>query len=482
MENKLGNIEPKNVLGFFEKICEIPHGSGNEKSLSDFCKEFAIERNLKFFQDQYSNIIIIKEATKGKELSETVILQAHLDMVNEKTITSNHDFEKDSLKLLVKDDYIFADQTTLGADNGIGVAYALAILDSDEIEHPRIEVIFTVEEEIGMMGAKNIDLSGLKGKFIINIDSEEEGVLTVGCAGGLKSKVEFKIQREKIFGKKYNLIISGLSGGHSGIEIDKERANANIILGRVINKLNTEFNIKIVNLSGGSKDNAIPRESHVEFILAENKYDNIVKCIESIQEELRKEYINSDSGISIDIEKLEEGEHEAIEASDAEKIITFLMMVPNGVQNMSMKISGLVETSTNLGILKTSEKSIELIMALRSSVKQRKTALSEKIECLSKYLGGKYEAGAEYPEWDFKLNSKLLDVMKNTYKNMYNKIPEVTTIHAGLECGYFIEKIKNTEAVSIGPNMYDIHTTEERISISSIKRTYEYILEVLKNI
>lgn len=482
MSKVLENIEPEKVMYYFEKISRIPHGSGNSDGLSDYIAEFAKKKNLEFYQDSFKNIIVIKEATKGKETSKTLIIQGHLDMVAEKKPGSTHDFSKDPLKLRVEGDFISAKDTTLGGDDGIAVAYALAILDSKDIPHPKLEVVFTVDEEIGMIGAANIDLSFLEGKYVLNIDSEEEGVLTVGCAGGLKALVQIPLTRYELLGTKYTIRIHGLKGGHSGIEIDKERANSNILLGRILYELRSKTEVKLLNFYGGSQDNAIPRESTAEVVLTSQEVFYVKTLLEEQMSKLNKEFLDSDSGIKIEITENKLSTYKVISDSELDKIVFFLMNVPNGVQNMSAKIPGLVETSTNLGIVRMDENYFEAVFALRSSVKIRKEALSLRIKSLSKYLGATYTEGANYPEWDYNKDSKLLSIMIEVYKKNYGHEPKITTIHAGLECGYILEKIDGAHAVSFGPNMFNIHTTEEKISISSIERTYNYLLEILNNI
>ena len=482
MSKVLENLKPEKVMYFFEEICLVPHGSGNNTKISNYVADFAKKRNLEFFQDGLKNIIVIKEATKGKENSPAVVIQGHLDMVTEKKSDSSHDFLKDSLRLKIDGDFIYAQDTTLGGDDGIAIAYALAILDSKEIVHPRLEVVFTVDEEIGMLGAAEIDLSSLQGKYVLNIDSEEEGILTVGCAGGLKSLTQIPLTRYSMLGKKYTIRLHGLKGGHSGIEIDKERANSNILLGRILYELRSKTDIKLINMFGGSKDNAIPRESTAEIVLTDEETFFVKTILEEKMENFNKEFLDSDPNIKIEIIENEISNYDVVLDSEFDKIVFFLMNVPNGVQNMSVKIPGLVETSTNLGIVRMDDEYFEAVFALRSSLKERKQALSLKIKSISKYIGANYIEGADYPEWDYNQNSKLLSVMKDIYKGMYGEFPKITTIHAGLECGYILKKINNSEAVSFGPNIFNIHTTEEKISISSIERTYNYLLEVLKNI
>lgn len=482
MQNVLSQLEPKDVFHYFEEICSIPHGSRNTKKISDYCVEFAKANHLSYRQDEWNNIIIIKEATKGRENDVGVIIQGHLDMVTEKLTGSLHDFDINPLKLKVTGDFVCAEDTTLGADDGIAVAYALAVLASDRISHPRLEVVLTVDEEIGMIGASLIDLSDIKGNYLLNIDSEEEGILLSGCAGGMTSICTLPVRFHMQNGTKLRIEVTGLKGGHSGMEIDKERANANLLMSRIIFELRKEQMLHLSLLKGGLKDNAIVRESVAEIVIDPSEEQKIVTLINLIESVIKNEYRITDPDIKVNCEVIGTGEYSVLVPVDFEKVHYFLMQLPNGVQNWSADIPGLVETSLNIGILEITDEEFRSVSSIRSSVKSRKNALSDKVQYLIEFLGGEYDTTGVYPEWEFNPNSKLREVMLETYRDMFGEEAKVEAIHAGLECGYFLEKCPDLDVVSFGPNMSGIHTTEEKLSISSVQRTYDYLIELLKRL
>lgn len=480
MSDILKELEPNNVFHFFEEVCSIPRGSGNTKLISDYCVRFAKDRNLEYYQDDLNNVIIIKEASAGREHDEGVIIQGHLDMVTEKKPEYECDLLSQGLSLIIDGDYVYANGTTLGADDGIAIAYALAILDDSSISHPRLEVIFTVDEEIGMLGAAYIDMSRIKGKYLINIDSDEEDMLISGCAGGMTAICKFPLHYSDGKGLKIKLKVTGLKGGHSGMEIDKERGNANILLGRLLYQLQDQMNFDLESIQGGFKDNAIPREANAFIIIEDSNRSILLETISKMNVSFKKEYQISDSDVIIIYEEEESGDFKIICKEDREKIIFFLMNCPNGILHRNQSNSNLIETSLNLGILKISNNEVEFTFSVRSSVKERKQALGDKLFALISQLGGSYEIRGNYPEWEYNPESKLLSIMINLNKIMYDKESEVKTIHAGLECGYLLEKSPKLDIVSFGPNIYDIHTTEERLSISSVERIYYYLIELLK--
>lgn len=475
-------LQPEKVFYYFEELCKIPHGSGNTKAVSDYCAAFANEHGLSYIQDGQNNIILIKEASKGREADPGVVLQGHLDMVTVKADDVAFDFETEPLRLRIDGDEIYAEGTSLGGDDGIAVAYALAILDSDEISHPRLEVILTVDEEIGMLGAAEIDLSMIKGKYMLNLDSEEEGILLTSCAGGLRSDLKLPVQYREETGMVYKVSIEGLKGGHSGAEIHKERANAILLAGRLLHALKEECSFSVVSMSGGEKDNAIARDFHVELVIGEAETEQFEVCIRSMEQIFKEEYAASEDSISLTFLRDGVETKEVLTPVAQEKIIFLLMNIPNGVQHMSMDIKDLVETSLNAGILRLDEEWMELTVSVRSSVKTRKYELSKRLEYLVEFLGGEYSFFGDYPEWSYKRESPLRDCMVRVYQRMFGQKPEIQAIHAGLECGLLLEKCPDLDIVSIGPNMKDIHTPQERLSISSTKRVWEYVLEILKEI
>lgn len=478
----LGNLEPERVLYYFEEITKIPHGSGNTKQISDYLVGFAKEHQLRYVQDEINNVIIFKDASKGYENAPAVILQGHMDMVCEKTPESSHDFTKDPLKLQVEGDYIFAEGTTLGGDNGIAVAYALAILEDNALPHPALEVVITVDEEIGLLGAAALDTSLLKGRYLINLDSEEEGCFCVGCAGGMTAVTELPVRYQEYTDKKWKITVSGLMGGHSGAEIDKNRANATMLLARFLYEARERAEYSISELAGGQKDNAIPRKAEALVLTDEANGAALADYAQTFTETLRKEYTGSDEGITVTVEPAGEGTEPVLHPVSQEKVLFFLLHYPNGIQKMCGFIDALVETSCNLGITELTPTALKGSASVRSSVKTAKKALADKIAYLTEFLGGSFVVEGAYPAWEYKQDSTLRPVMVEVYKNMYKKEPEVGVIHAGLESGLFYEKLPGLDCVSLGPDMKDIHTSEEKLSISSVKRVWEYLLEVLKRI
>lgn len=478
----LENCEPKQVFYYFEEICKIPHGSGNTKQISDYLVNFAKEHHFDYIQDEMNNVVIYKPATAGYENAPTVILQGHMDMVCEKRPDVDHDFTKDGLNISVKDGYITANGTTLGGDDGIAVAYALALLDSTDIPHPALEVLITVDEEVGLLGAVGLDCSVLKGKRMINMDSEAEGSLWISCAGGLSAISTIPVQRVEAEGEKIQIKICGLMGGHSGAEIDKKRANANVLMGRFLYGLRKKADYEILSLEGGQKDNAITREAVCEVLTSEDEIAAIKTYAAQVENELREEYEGSDRNVSIQITESGHETAMVLHPTSREKVLFYLMEVPFGIQKMSGSIEGLVETSTNIGIVALSEDTFTASSGVRSSVEAARDALSDKIEYLTEFLGGEYEVQGAYPAWEYRKESPLRDKMVAVYEEMYGQKPEVVAIHAGLECGLFYKKIEGLDCISLGPNMKDIHTSEEVLDIASTERVWNYLVKVLEQL
>ena len=475
----LENCEPKRVFHYFEEICEIPHGSGNTKQISDYLVQFAKDHDLKYIQDEMNNVVIYKPGTAGYENAPTVIVQGHMDMVCEKRPDVDHDFTKDGLNLSVEGDYVSANGTTLGGDDGIAVAYGLALLESDTIAHPPLEVFITVDEEIGLLGAVGFDCSVLKGRRFINLDSEAEGSLWISCAGGLSGISHIPVTRLEAKGEKLTVKISGLMGGHSGAEIDKNRANANSLLGKFLHGLDAKAGYELISVHGGQKDNAITRESIAELLTVKENVETVKEYAASMQAAWREEYAGTDEGITVTVTEEGEQDVKVLHPTSKEKVVFFLVNVPYGVQKMSGTIKGLVETSTNIGILKTSENEVLGSSSIRSSVETARDALSDKIEYLTEFLGGEYERQGVYPAWEYRKDSPLRDKMVEVYEEMYGQKPNVVAIHAGLECGLFYKKMEGLDCVSLGPDMKDIHTSEEVLSVSSTERVWKYLVKVL---
>lgn len=476
----LENCEPKRVFYYFEELCKIPHGSGNTKQISDYLVSFAKEHGLEYVQDEMNNVVIYKPATEGYEDAPAVILQGHMDMVCEKRPDVDHDFTKDPLNISVKDGYVTANGTTLGGDDGIAVAYGLALLESKDLAHPALEVLITVDEEIGLLGAEGFDCSVLKGKRLINLDSEAEGSLWISCAGGLSGISTIPVQRVEAEGQKAAVKITGLMGGHSGAEIDKKRANANVLMGRFLYSLQQETAYEIISLAGGQKDNAITREADAELLVED--INSVKACAEKLQKGFREEYAGTDEGITVEITDFGVASAKVLHPTSREKVLFFLMEVPFGIQKMSGSIDGLVETSTNIGIVKLGEDEFLGSSSVRSSVEAAGAALSDKICYLTEFLGGEYTVQGAYPAWEYRKDSPLRDQMVEVYEEMYGEKPNVVAIHAGLECGLFYKKIEGLDCVSLGPNMKDIHTSEEVLDIASTERVWKYLVKVLESL
>ncbi len=484
MTEILKDLQPAEVFKYFEKLSQIPRGSGNEKEVSDYLVSFAREHKLEYVQDSALNVVIKKKATKGFENSPSVILQGHMDMVCEKNTDTVHDFTKDPLKLRIVDDMVYATGTTLGADNGIAVAMGLAILASDEYQHPAIELLVTTSEETGMDGAMALDPKNITGRTLINIDSEEEGTLLVSCAGGITAKTIMPAVWEKSDKTlvPYSIKIKGLKGGHSGMEIDKERGNSNKLMGRILMSILAEIDFRISTLNGGSKHNAIPRET--DAIILVNAADKAIveKKIKECGEIFAGELRASDPDVRVEAEVLSGLPENMLSKEATNNVVTYLYLLINGVMSMSMDIKGLVESSLNLGVITTNKESVEFISSIRSSVRSIRDELYNRLVVTAKINGGSVSAESGYPEWAYNPDSKIRTIFEAVYEKMYGKKPHITAIHAGLECGLFSEKFGELDAISFGPNLYDVHTPEEHMSISSVKRTWEFLLEALKNI
>ena len=468
---KLSDLQPARVFYYFEELAAIPHGSGNTAAISDYCVAFAREHDLSVRQDSLGNVIIKKPATAGYENHPAVILQGHLDMVCEKAPDCMLDMVVDGLDLAVDGDWLYANGTTLGGDDGIAVAMALAILEAEDLPHPTLEVLFTVDEEIGLLGAAGLDGAELNGRMLINIDSEDEGVLTVSCAGGVRADITLPIKKIYNSWNTYKITVDGLQGGHSGVEIDKGRLNANIILGEFLNTLE---NYRIVRIEGGQKDNAIPRTA--TCVLAATK--DITPLGEPFAQAHRTE---SDPDLTVKVENAIT-ENYTLTDESTKRIVDFLTTTPNGIVSMSKDIDGLVQTSLNLGILNTEENAVRCGFGIRSSVDNEKSALLNKVKSVAETCGGTCDSYADYPAWEYRKVSKLRDTMCAVWERLFDTKAKVIAIHAGLECGILCEKLNGLDAVSIGPAMRDIHTCRERLSVSSTERVYRYVCEVLKSL
>lgn len=479
----LSHLEPVSVFRYFEELCSIPHGSGNTKAISDYCVAFAREHALRYIQDESNNVIIFKPGTSGYESSPAVMLQGHLDMVCEKEPDCNIDFTKDGLRLQVENGIISAKGTTLGGDDGIAIAYALALLDAEDIPHPPLEAVFTVDEEIGLLGAAALDCSPLQSRLMLNLDSEEEGYLLVSCAGGATATCHLPVERREVSGQEAVITVSGLLGGHSGTEINKNRANADKLLGRLLYELDRELDYDLISVTGGTKDNAIPREATARLVINPEEAEDLSAFLSQWKAVLKKEYAAADPDVTVSCAfGAPEEAFSALGESDKCTIVSALLLLPNGVQRMSSDIQGLVQTSLNLGILQTAEQEVVASFSVRSSVSTEKTALLHQLTALMGVLGGTLDVKGDYPAWEYRQDSPLRDLMVRVFEEQYGRKPVVEALHAGVECGIFSGKLPGLDCVSFGPNMQDIHTTGERLDAASVKRVWEYTLEVLKRL
>lgn len=481
----LENLEPKKVFYYFEEICQIPHGSGNLDRISGYLEQFAKDRGLFHIRDKANNVIIVKEATAGYEKTEPVILQGHMDMVAVKEKDCAIDLEQDGLRLTVDKDYVSAEWTSLGGDDGIAVAYILALLDSDEIPHPRIEAVITTDEEVGMDGAVAIDLSMLTAKRMLNIDSEEEGILLTSCAGGLRTDCHLPVSLTDRPADTIclNLNVGGLTGGHSGTEINKERGNAIKLLGVTLQQLLGRLELNIVDIAGGEKDNAIPIAAHAVVCVKKDKQKTLEAQVARIAEETKKEFRSKEKNLCIGIVSCDTCEEQMFDNESTERVAGFLTTMPNGVMAMSADIEGLVETSLNAGVMKCvygAQKEVVVNLAVRSAIETAKEKLKLQLDTLTKVFGGYTQAHGDYPGWQYNPDSRLRADMVRIYKEMFGQEVKVEALHAGLECGVMISKIPGLDCVSFGPDIFDIHTTQERLSISSTARMWNYLLEILK--
>ncbi len=476
----LRDLKPQKVFHFFERICDIPHGSGNVEKISDYLVAFAKERNLAYIQDELKNVIIVKPASKGYEEEPTVILQGHMDMVAVKKPALQKNMAKEGLDIRVCGDKIYAEGTSLGGDDGIAVAYALAILDDDTLSHPKLEVVITVDEEVGMDGARGIDLSTLTGKRMLNLDSEEEGIFLTSCAGGARVNCHLPLLVEETEGEVLRISVEGLLGGHSGEMIDKERGNANSILGRLLYHVVQKIPVNLISLDGGLADNAIPRQAVAEIVLKHEDYADFQKIVLQTEKEIQKELAVKDPDFQITAISKGESQVVCADIDSTKRAVAFLISLPNGVLNMSADIRGLVETSLNLGIMSYEPKQ-QLIcsFSVRSCMESAKKHLINRLQAITELAGGSVTISGDYPGWAYRADSPLREKMVALYEEMYGKKPELKAIHAGLECGILAAKLGDLDCISFGPDMENIHTTEEALSISSTKRVWEYLVNLL---
>ena len=473
------------VLDRFKEICGIPRGSGFNEQIGEYLVEYAKRKYLKYVKDDAGNVVIYRRASFGYEKCPPLIFQGHMDMVCEKTVDSEHDFTTEGIDVIDDGEYISANGTTLGADDGIAIAYMLELLSDNSITRPPYEMVFTVDEEIGMDGAKALDASVLKGRHIINIDSEDEGIFIAGCAGGASVSTAIPIEREKKHGRHVVLTIKGLKGGHSGQDIDKNRSNANLLMGRLLFDREICELAGLVSIKGGNKDNVIPNECTAVLIVDRNSYDEFISAISYRIELLEHELKASEPDVEFDCSHYERADSEAhvLDEESFMMIMRYINTIPNGVRKMSAEIEGVVESSANLAIIDLDENAEEIsfITSLRSMKHSYIEYMKDILRELAGQYGGEYNVYAEYPGYDMKRNSTLRDIMCEAYESVTGEKPVITSIHAGLEMGIFAEKIHRADIVSIGPNVSDIHTVNEKLDIKSCERTWELIKKTVSD-
>lgn len=475
----LDHLEPKAVFSYFETICGIPHGSGNTGPIADYLVKFAQDRGLAWYRDAANNVVLTKLASPGYEAADTVILQAHTDMVCEKAPGVEFDFTKDAIRPIVEGDVLRADGTTLGADDGISVAMILALLDDAELNHPKIEALLTTDEETGMVGAFAFDCSHLTGHKLINLDSEYEGVLMCSCAGGANAYSTIPVQREAAMLQLLEVTVSGLASGHSGVEIDKGRANANVLMGRLLGTLGEKLSYRLVKLEGGSRETAIAATATAVIGVAAGSADAAVKIAGSCGAVFAKEYAAAEPGLTVIAKALTSETVSALTAESTTLVTRVLLALPDSVQTMSMDMPGLVQTSLNFGILKLRETELYCANTVRSSMTTQKLWILDKVRAVTELAGGTTEVTGSYPGWSYNPHSVVKDTILAVYKDLFGKEGTVEAVHAGIECGLFADSIPDLDCVSIGPEMADVHTPKEHLSISSTARTYALLKEVL---
>jgi Xaa-His dipeptidase len=462
----LSDLEPREVFAWFERLCAIPHSSHHAKAISDYLVAFARERGLACRQDAANNVVIRKAASAGYENALVVMLQGHIDMVCEKDADCGKDMETEGLDLFVDGD-------------GIAVAMALAVLDADDIPHGPLECVFTADEEVGMIGARALDASALKAKYLINIDSEEERVLTVSCAGACRTLCTLPVTRVPFDGETLRVKISGLVGGHSGEEIHKGRANANLLLGRALDEMSRAGALRLIRVSGGAKDNAIPREA--EAVVRTGDAAALRRAVEALAAALRAEYHVADGHITVTVTETDDG-LTPMDAASTERAITLLLCAPNGVVEMSMDVPDLVQTSLNLGRLTSDEASLRASFMIRSSINSQKNAVASRLARLAEALGGQTELDSDYSAWPYRPESPLRDRVAEVFYEQYGEKPRIAALHAGLECGILSGKLPELDCISLGPDLTDIHTPRERLYIASTERTWRLLLGTLKRL
>ena len=477
----LSGIKPEKVFYYFEKLCSVPHGSGNTRIISDLCVGFAKELGLKYRQEACNNVIIWKDGSKGYENAAPIIMQGHIDMVCAKTDDCTKDMARDGLDVRTDGEWVWADKTSLGGDNGIAVAMILAILSDETLAHPPIEAVFTVDEEVGMDGAFALDCSDLKGRKLLNLDSEEEGVFTVSCAGGARLDCTLAAAREAL-GEKYQgyrVTISGLKGGHSGMNIKDGRGNANCLMGRTLySAMERCPSLRVGDLTGGEFDNVICLRNDALVAVSKEEAGAFEAFIKEFDATLRNEYAITDGGIALACEKA--ALSSAVSAQETSRFLHVLLALPQGVQEMSADFPGLVQTSLNLGVMHMDEQGLYFSYSVRSSIASQKEMLIQRVKAIVGYAGGTVSVRSSYPGWQYDRSSALRKQVEEVYRDLTGREGKIEATHGGLECGLLIEKIPGLDALSMGPEMHDVHSVNERLNVASTERVYALVCELLK--
>lgn len=480
MEYKITGYKPEKLFHFFEDVCAIPRGSGHEKEISDFLVKFAEDRGLWVYQDDSYNVIIKKEGSEGAKDKDPVMLQGHIDMVCDKRAGVEHDFEKDGIDLVLKDGVLSANGTTLGADNGVAIALMMMVLDDDDIKHPPVECVFTTEEEIGLNGAQALDKSRITARTMINMDSEEEGVATISCAGGLRVQLTRKVERINAEGTIVQVKIEGLLGGHSGTDIDKERQNANILMARMVERIMNNTDGKLVSFAGGTKDNAITRECEASLIYADKtEAENAEKLAAELAEIYTDEISAFEPDFACEISVEENQSAAALRDEDAKAFIGAIRLAPNGVYRRNIKMDGFVVVSSNMGVTRADQDELVIVISPRSSVASLQEDSKARFALLAETFGFEISYSGQYPGWDYKEDSKIREVFLESYRELFGKELRLEALHAGLECGLFSEAIPGLDAIAVGPTLYDVHTPDEHVPLDSFERFYELLKHVL---
>ncbi len=480
----LESVEPKEVFYYFENLTKIPRCSGNEGEVAKYIINFAKEHGFEWYTDKALNVVIKKPATKGYETRPTVILQGHTDMVCEKNEGTVHDFEKDPIKVEIEGDKVIAKDTTLGADDGMGVAFALALLADKTAEHPPIELVCTSDEERGMAGVEELDTSILNGRILINLDADDEGKFVVGCAGGPVVRVEIPVERTSVMPDctTLKIQIKGLKGGHSGEDIHRGRANSNKLLIRLLNAISEKTDFELADISGGLKYNAIPREAEATFLVKQEHKNMVFDIVSNYQKIFNDEFRTCDPDISVTVEELSSS-YKVLTNSSKMKIMNYLYFSDSGIIRMNPEFPETVESSVNLGVVRLEQDKAVFQVMTRSSVESMYTEMYKKIVSLARNNGGSTFIMSNCPEWEYDPDSKLKSVFENVYKEMFNKDPELMILHAGLECGVFAKKIpEKVDMIAAGPDVRDLHTPGEYVTISSVQNFWKFFKEVIKSI